>query len=44
VFNDASALASGYINTDVDGSNFTDATNLIIVFNNANAVMSVIDP
>ena len=43
-YNDVANIATGYIATDLTGDRFTDISDLIIVYNNANAVVSVEKP
>ena len=43
-FNDASDYLTGYVNTDVNGNNFTDLTDVIICSNNSNKFISKITP
>jgi hypothetical protein len=44
VYNGVIVLASGYVNNDVNGDNFVDVTDLLITYNNATAVVTVMRP
>lgn len=44
VFNDVNAVATGYINTDVNGDLIADAADIILTYNNVNLVVAKIIP
>lgn len=44
VYNDMTALSSGYLKTDVNGDGFVDVADLIITYNNAINVVTVVEP
>ncbi|MDZ4710976.1 MAG: LamG-like jellyroll fold domain-containing protein [bacterium] len=44
IYNDVLGFNSGYINTDITGDNFTDASDLVISFNNSKNFVSAVTP
>ncbi len=44
ISNDASDFITGYVNTDVDGNNITDMSDILITYNNSNNFINVISP
>lgn len=44
VYNDASILASGYVNTDINGDMFVDVSDVILAYNNSVNIAQLIRP